>query len=180
MESIIYITQKHKDSRLRERLEMLNQNSDDKRLYLNFLITLNSKYALIKYAELLKETMKASDMPKNSGLDSTIEAISTIQDISLLDDIDVLREILFLPDFQDREEFGLYNGLYKAYENLARADGVLVRSHLETVLKKDNISEEEKTFCNSVILDIETINKQKSDVAWTIDEILAFWKHKEA
>lgn len=180
MESIIYITQKHKDSRLRERLEMLNQNSNDKRLYLNFLITLNSKYALKKYVELLKETMKASDMPKNSGLDSTIEAISTVQDISLLDDIDALREILFLPDFQDREEFGLYNGLYKAYENLARADGVLVRSHLETVLKKDNISEEEKTFCNSVILDIETINKQKSDVAWTIDEILAFWKHKEA
>lgn len=179
MESIIYITQKHKDSRLRERLEMLNQNSNDERLYLNVLITSNSKYALIKYAELLKETMKASDMPKNSGLDSTIEAISTVQDISLLDDIDALREILFLPDFQDREEFGLYNGLYKAYENLARTDYVLVKNHLETALKKDDISEGEKTFCNSVISDIETINKQKSDVAWTIDKIHDFWKKRE-
>lgn len=179
IEGIICVTQKYKDYRLREKLEELNRNSNNKHMYLNTLIALNSKYALQKYAEIVKETMKASNMPDDSGLDSTIEAISTIQNIDLLDDIDHLREILFLPDFRDKKDFGLQNSLYKAYENLARTDYMLVKEHLETTLKKDDISESEKCFCNLLMMDIESINKQKTDTAWTIDRIHAFWKNHE-
>ena len=136
IESIICITRKHKDAQLRKRLETLNQNSSQKHIYLNTLIALNSKYGLQKYAEIVIETMKATNMLNGSGLDSIIEAISTVQEITLLDEIDLLREILFLPDFQDKEEFGLQNSLYKAYENLARNDYELVKDHLETALKK--------------------------------------------
>ena len=180
MESIICFTQKYKDYRLKERLETLNQNSSDRHIYLSPLITLNSKYALQKYAEIAIETMKACDMPDSSGPDPIIDAISRVQETSLIDEIALLREILFLPDFQDKNHFGLYNSLYRAYENLARVDYLLVKTHLETALKKENLSDEEKTFCNTLMIDIESINRQESDIAWTINKIHAFWKQHEA
>ena len=179
IESIIYTTQKYKDNRLKERLETMNRNSSNKHIYLNTLITLNSQYALQKYAEIVKDTMKASDMSDGTGIDSTIEAISTIQEINLLDEIGLLREILFMPSFQDKKEFGLQNSLYKAYENLARNNYDLVKAHLETALKQGEVSDSEKCFCNSLIMDIESINRQKSDVAWTINKIHMFWKEHE-
>ena len=179
IESIICITQKYKDTRLKERLEAINQNSSDKRIYLNTLITLNSKYALQKYAEIVFDTMNVSAMSDNSGIDSIIEAVSTVQEISLLEEIDLLREILFLPGFQDKKEFGLRNSLYKVYENLARNDYELVKDHLERALKNKAISDSEKSFCNSLLIDIEGINRQKTDIPWTIDKIRAFWKKRE-
>ena len=179
IESIICITQKYKDAQLRKRLETLNQNSSQKHIYLNTLIALNSKYGLQKYAEIVIETMKATNMLDGSGLDSIIEAISTVQEITLLDEIDLLREILFLPDFQDKKEFALQNSLYKAYENLARNDYELVKDHLETALKKEDVSDSEKSFCNNLIMDIEYSHRQKSDSAWTIEKILLFWKTHE-
>lgn len=179
IECIIHTTQKYKDNRLREKLETLNQHSSDKHIYLNTLIFLNSKYALRKYSEIIKETMRSSTLPDDSGIDSTIEAISTVQETILVDEIDLLREILFMANFKDKKDFGLYNSLYKAYENMARADYLLVKNHLETALKKENISDGEKNFCNTLMLDIERINKQKTDTAWTIAEIHTFWKAHE-
>ena len=178
IESIIYFTQKYKDSRLRERLEFLNQNSSNKYIYLDTLITLNSKYALQKYGEISKQTMKSS-VSSGSGSDSIIEAISTVHEIELLDDIDHLREILFIPYFDDKKNFSLQNSLYKAYENLAKCDYELVKNHLEIALKNSNISDNEKCFCNTLMLDIESTNEQNLDTAWTIEKIKAFLKKQD-
>ena len=180
IESIISTTQKYKDNRLKERLEYLSKHSGEENRYLSTLIMLNSKYALQQYIKIAGKAMKASENVSDSEwIDPQIEAISAVRETDLLDEIDQLRDLLFLPDFQDKEHFGLYNSLFKAYENMARANPILVKQHLVEALERETVSEDEKNFCNTLIVSIERTGKQKNDVAWTIDEIRSFWKaHK--
>ena len=81
---------------------------------------------------------------------------------------------MFTPGFNDKDSFGLQHSLYKAYENLAEIDYELVKKHLEDGLKNETITESDKCFCNTLLLDITNKQKRQRDRVWTIGEIKAF------
>ena len=174
MESIINLTLKYKDERLKVRLEELSRNSEDGQAYISTLIHLNSKYALQRYYEIISETMQSTDIKDDSCVDSTIEAISSVNDISLLDNLDALRILLFTPGFKDKDYFGLQNALYKAYQNMAEVNYALAKMHLEAALLREGISESDKCFCNTLILEIIHNQNRRKDMAWTIDQIKSY------
>ena len=174
LEVIINLTLKYRDPRLKDKLERLNQDSADGQAYLSTLIYLNSKYALHRYYEIISKTMQSTDIKDDSHIDSTLDAISVIKDVSLIDELDALRVLLFTPGFKDNDAFGLQNSLYKAYENLVEIDYELVKQHLEEGLKNHAITDSDKCFCNTVLLDITNKQKRQRDRVWTIGEIEAF------
>ena len=174
LEAIINLTMKYRDPRLKDKLEILNKVSEDGQAYLSTLIYLNSKYALHRYYEIISETMQSTNIKDESYIDSTLEAISVVKDTSLIDELDALRRLLFTPGFKDKDAFGLQHSLYKAYENLAEIDYELVKKHLERGLGNDTISESDKCFCNTVLLDITNKQKRQKDRAWTINEVQEF------
>ena len=131
-------------------------------------------YALHRYYEIISKTMQSTDIKDDSHIDSTLDAISVIKDVSLIDELDALRVLLFTPGFKDKDAFGLQNSLYKAYENLAEIDYELVKQHLEEGLKNNAITDSDKCFCNTVLLDITNKQKRQRDRVWTIGEIKAF------
>ena len=118
--------------------------------------------------------MQSTNIRDESYIDSTLEAISCIKDASLIDVLDALRILLFTPGFEDKEAFGLQHSLYKAYENLSEIDYELVKQHLEEGLKNGAITDSDKCFCNTVLLDINNKQKRQRDRVWTIGEIKAF------
>ena len=172
--AIINLTLKYRDARLKERLESINKESEDGQAYLSTLIYLNSKYALHRYYEIISKTMQSTNIKDDSYIDSTIEAISCIKDASLIDELNALRVLLFTPGFKDKDAFGLQHSLYKAYENLSEIDYELVKQHLEDGLKNEAITESDKCFCNTLLLDITNKQKRQRDRAWTINEIQIF------
>lgn len=174
LEAIINFTLKYRDTRLKDKLEILNKASEDGQAYLCTLIYLNSKYALHRYYEIISNTMQSTNIKDDSYVDSTLEAISVVKDISLIDELDFLRILLFTPGFKDKDAFGLQHSLYKAYENLSEIDYELVRRHLEEGLKNANITESDKCFCNTLILEITNKHKRQRDRAWTIHEIQTY------
>ena len=176
IESIISVTLKYKNERLRKRLEELCRESLDGRRFLATLITLSSKYGLQRYAEIIKCDMKATDIKDNTIIDTIIEAIGGVNDINLLDEIGDLQKILFLPGFEDRTHFGLRNAIYKAYQNMERNNEEKMREYIDALLQNPEISDDEKGFCNSLLLDFEYAHNQREDVAWSIDEVKEFMK----
>lgn len=179
LNSIISLTQQYDDERLRQRLEDLNAKSENERDYLKVLIQMKSTKALRRYAEILKKEMRILSEESANNYDSIVDAIGKLADVHLLDELDSLKDILFLPGFQDVKIFGLYNALYKAYDNIARQDYPLVKCHLERALQNDNISEDEKSFCNTLLIELEQLQKANNDVPWTIEQIQDFWKNVE-
>lgn len=175
LDVIINLTLKYRDPRLKDRLEELSKASEDRQAYLSTLIYLNSKYALQRYNEIISKTMQSTNIKDDSYIDSTLEAISVIKDISLIDELDVLRVLLFTPGFKDKDAFGLHHSLYKAYENLAEIDYEVVKKHLEEGLGKENITESDKCFCNTLILEITNKEKRHKDRVWSIEEIQSYF-----
>ena len=175
LDVIINLTLKHRDPRLQERLEELSKDSEDRQAYLSTLIYLNSKYALQRYFEIISGTMQSTNIKDDSYIDSTLEAISIIKDISLIDELSSLRTLLFAPGFKDKDAFGLHHSLYKAYENLAEIDCEVVKGHLEEGVEKENITEAEKCFCNTLILEITNKQKRQKDQAWSIERVQSFF-----
>ena len=173
---IINLTLKYRDERLKNRLEILSKASEDGKDYISTLIRLNSRYALQRYYEIISKDMKSTDIENDSYVDSTIEAISSVNDATLIDVLGALRVLLFTPGFKDREHFGLQESLYKAYENISQVDYELVKEHLEEGLKNINRTEADKSFCNTLILDLTNKLKRQRDRAWTIREIQNFIK----
>ena len=171
LEEIIHLTQKYRDNRLKDKLEVLSKASESGQDYLSTLIYLNSKYALHRYYEIISSTMQSTNITERSYVDNTLEAISAVKDPLLIEELDALRMLLFTPGFKDKDAFGLYESLYKAYENMAEIDYELVKSHLKEGVEKENISDAEKCFCNTLLLEIVDKQKRQKDRAWSIEEI---------
>lgn len=173
MDNIINLTINYKDTRLKERMELISQKSEGD-VYLGYLISLNSKYALERYYEISRDSMKSTTSIEDECIDSVIESIGAITDISLLEIVGKLRALLFDPHFKDKKDFNLQNSLYKAYENLAKTDIDSVKKQLQEALQNPEISDSEKCFCNTLIIDIDSNYSQLSDYKWTVQEIKAF------
>ena len=174
LEHIISLTINHKDIRLKTRLEELSSMSPEDNLYIANLIFLNSKYGLEAYLKTCKKTMKSTSIPHTSRIDSVLETICVISDVALLDTLGELRILLYTDGFEDLDSFGLNNSLYKAYQNLSIYDFDSVKEHLNEALSNPDICDGEKSFCNMLLRDIQNMNDQKNDVAWSIEDIKKF------
>ena len=51
-----------------------------------------------------------------------------------------------------------------------------VKEHLESSLAKSKICENEKCFCNSILIEIAHDKNTSDDVAWKIEEVISFCK----
>lgn len=174
LKCIIDSTINYYDARLTEKLEKANEKSDEPCKYLSSLITLQSSYGLKKYYELSKEKMTLPDITDNNSISSITEKISGISKVELLPVIGDLQELLFTPGFVDKDSFGLWNSLHNALRNISHYNYDDVKKHLETSLTKNNICENEKSFCNSVLIEIAHDRNTSNDVAWDIGKVICF------
>lgn len=178
LDEIVSLTREYKDERLIKRLESVNRKSKDGKKYLKTLVYLGSKYGFRRYYETIKSAMKSNVEIEESFIDSVPDIISCINDIDLLDIINDLRKLLFSEGFVDDDYYNLFNGLYNAYSNMAKKNYATIKKCLEEALENKGISDNEKSFCNTLLKTIDNSFYQSKNKAWTVSEIKEFWnKH---
>ena len=97
-------------------------------------------------------------------------------DVELLPELLLLQELVFTEGFKDKSHFGLYNSIYHAYQNIAKANYEKVYTWLSERLTISTISPEEKCFCNTLLDEISQSHAMYIDKPWDIREITSFIK----
>lgn len=172
-EIIVQKTLEEKDSLLKMRLEELLREKPESFKYLYALIFLNSSAGFKQYVKITKEKMKPADDGKGLS-DSATEMLAHHSNIDSLSDFDELRKTLFSEGFKDREFFGLHNGLYRAYCNLANEDYEKTKAQLFDAAKSKDISDEEKSFCNILLKDITQRQNAVQKERWDFSGIKSY------
>ena len=161
---------------LKSKLESLNRDSENKTEYLSLLISMNSKYGLQVYYSEAKSKMEILGGTNAGDYSPLNEAISTVSDVELLPELLLLQELVFTEGFKDKSHFGLYNSIYHAYQNIAKANYEKVYTWLSERLTISTISPEEKCFCNTLLDEISQSHAMYIDKPWDIREITSFIK----
>ena len=161
---------------LKSKLESLNRDSENKTEYLSLLISMNSKYGLQVYYSEAKSKMEILGGTNAGDYSPLNEAISTVSDVELLPELLLLQELVFTEGFKDKSHFGLYNSIYHAYQNIAKANYEKVYTWLSERLTISTISHEEKCFCNTLLDEISQSYAMYIDKPWDIREITSFIK----
>ncbi len=178
LKCIVDVTKKYRDIRLIKMLEEVNESSDDKTKFLLELISMQSKKGLQVYYELSKQKMSIIDYSSKNNILEITEAISGIKSPELMPELSQLQQLVFLPEFKDGESFGLRNSLSKAFFNIAKDNYEDVKQYINGVLRKQDILEEEKCFCNSLMEEITLQQNSVMDFAWSLAEVKNFFlKH---
>lgn len=176
LKCIIDSTINFSDARLTKKLEEVNDKSEDPHNHLSSLIFLQSSYGLKKYYELAKERMTLPDFTDSNSISTMTERISEISKVELLPILGDLQDLLFTPGFVDKDTFGLWNSLHNAFRKMSHDNYDEVKEHLESSLAKSKICENEKCFCNSILIEIAHDKNTSDDVAWKIEEVISFCK----
>ena len=174
LKCIIDSTINFSDARLTKKLEEVNDKSEDPHNHLSSLIFLQSSYGLKKYYELAKEGMTLPDFTDSNSISTMTERISEISKVDLLPILGDLQELLFTTGFVDKDTFGLWNSLHNALRKIAHDNYDEVKEHLEGSLTKSIICENEKCFCNSILIEIAHDKNTSDDVAWKIEDVISF------
>lgn len=177
LNALIQTTMADTNIRLVEKLENHNSKSPDKTTFLIPLINMQSEYALQLYYTLAKEKMTLPDYNVDSS--EITDAISNVKSIDLLPNLLQLKDLIFLKGFKDKENFGLRSSLWKSFRNISDNSPDHVIDKLQECLQKPDISDDEKSFCNSVIAEIESSKKYRADKAWNLREIKKFLKEHD-
>ena len=174
LKCIVDSTINFSDARLTKKLEEVNDKSEDPHNHLSSLIFLQSSYGLKKYYELAKEGMTLPDFTDSNSISTMTERISEISKVDLLPVLGDLQDLLFTPGFVDKDTFGLWNSLHNALRKMAHDNYDEVKEHLEGSLAKSIICEDEKCFCNSILIEIAHDKNTSDDVAWKIEDVISF------
>lgn len=174
LKCIIECTINHRDPQLIEKLEEINRDSTDPLTYLPQLVFLKSSYGLQKYYELAKQNMTLPDFSSKHGISPITEKISEISEAEHMPILAKLQSLLFLPEFVDKDAFGLWNSLHNAFRKIAHNDYNEVKKHLENSLQHCDLSDEERCFCNSILEEILRDQNTANDIAWKMDEVIGF------
>lgn len=177
LNALIQTTMADNNIKLVEKLELHNSKSPDKTTFLIPLINMQSNYALQLYYTLAKEKMTLPDY--NVDFSEITDAISNVKSIDLLPNLLQLKDLIFLKGFKDKENFGLRSSLWKSFRNISDNNPDHVIDKLQECLQKPDISDDEKSFCNSVIAEIESSKKYRADKAWNLREIKKFLKEHD-
>lgn len=179
-ELLIYLACKLKteNENLVSQLTMRNKSSTNHVAFLAELINLNNKYGLETYIELANKANSLPDFPTDSSrIPEITEAIGKINDISLIHYIAKLLEICYSEGFKDYPCFGLRGSLQKAINNLIQVDSASVKKMLVLLINRHPDNNDLKSTCYWYLSDIEKILHATSDLAWSINETLAFYEH---
>lgn len=174
LKCIVECTINYRDPQLVEKLEEINRDSTDPLTYLPQLVFLKSSYGLQKYYELAKQNMTLPDFSSKHGISPITEKISEISEAEHMPILAKLQSLLFLPEFVDKDAFGLWNSLHNAFRKIAHNDYNEVKKHLENSLQHCDLSDEERCFCNSILEEILRDQNTANDIAWKMDEVIGF------
>lgn len=179
-ELLIYLASKMKSENENLVSEMIkrNKSSANHMEFLAELIKLNNSYGLETYIELVEEANSIPDFHTDSGrIPEITETIGEVNDISLIHYIAKLMEICYSEGFKDNQDFGLRRGLKNAIYSLIQVDKVSVKEMLLDLTDLHTDNNDLKSICYWYLNDIEKILHATSDLAWSIDETLAFYEH---
>ena len=176
---LVYATRDIQNSRLVEKLEAKNAESSDRTLYLPQLIRMQSKEALKTLCELLEGKMSVIRCRSDESTETITRDLEAIHDPSLLSELARLQAIRFKPEFQDNGFFTMYEGLRRAFVNIAQNDYQAVIAHLKSSSAEATPGSDEQFFCNSLLDDLRQTNATNLDNAWSLRDIKRYFKqHK--
>lgn len=120
--------------------------------------------------------MTLPDYTEKNNICSLTERISIVDDANTVPILAKLQQVLFTQEFKDKDTFGLWNSLYNAFRKISQNNYEVVKCHLESSLGNPDIPSEEICFCNSLLEDISQDQNKANDVAWKIENVVAFYK----
>ena len=176
LNQIVCATKQHKDKRLIERIEEENKKSDNGLKFLLDLIVLGSHYGVRRYIDLCRTKMSIPDYTDDNTISQITEAISGLQAVDFLDELSEMRKLVYTPGFRDKNSFGLSNSIYRAYQNVQQGEFEPVQRRLTDAIQEEQMCDEEKSFCNAILRDLQEACNRMNDRSWSIEEVLLFWK----
>ncbi|WP_312650286.1 NACHT domain-containing protein [Aminipila sp.] len=173
---IVNKCQSEKNGLLICRMQEENSKSEDGKMYLQELISIDSLFGLKKYYNLAIENNRIPDYPDEEGTIPVITGeISKVKDFESLELVMKLSELVTKNDFIDLDSWGLYNSLCGAIKNIASNGNALkVKIALEKLANASIGREKLATFCYGNIESIRTDLHSQLSSSWSIAEVKSF------
>ncbi len=116
------------------------KKTDDKIIYLKYLVKSGNLNGLEKYYNLLKKQMSCVDL-KNCYQNTIKDALSQVENINCLDIISKIYLLTYSPNFKDNKFKNIYSGCKEAFIKIALSN-IQQNSHLVVIKKLQDIIDE--------------------------------------
>lgn len=170
------------NSNMVEAMVLLNKRSGDNMLFLEELISNNSKYGVQKYIELLEKNNGIPDYNETNleqGFGKYIsitDSISKIYDITLLPEIKRMMSIAYSLGFKDNCFDGLKDNLLSTILKLGHKDDKVVIEMLEDIISENRTNSELQRICYTLIDKIIEYRRHIKSECWSFDDIFRIIK----
>ena len=158
--------------KLENSLININKKSENGLDELEYLLTMNSEYAVNKYLKLCKDLNRIPDYSKDeSAYLSVTESLSEINDIKLLPQIEELLILCYSKDFKDNGAFGLGHSVCNVIKNFAIKYHQKIENMLNEVVLNNKDNPDLKFACNYCLQSINYSYYQASDKPFSEEQI---------
>ncbi len=139
------------------------KKTDDKIIYLKYLVKSGNLNGLEKYYNLLKKQMCCVDL-KNCYQNTIKDALSQVDNINCLDIISKIYLLTYSPNFKDNKFESIYSGCKEAFIKIALSN-IQQNSHLVVIKKLQDIIDE-NTDINNIGFTYYIIDEIKTKVCF--------------
>lgn len=139
------------------------KKTDDKIIYLKYLVKSGNLNGLEKYYNLLKKQMCCVDL-KNCYQNTIKDALSQVDNINCLDIISKIYLLTYSPNFKDNKFESIYSGCKEAFIKIALSN-IQQNSHLVVIKKLQDIIDE-NTDINNIGFTYYIIDEIKTRVCF--------------
>lgn len=139
------------------------KKTDDKIIYLKYLVKSGNLNGLEKYYNLLKKQMCCVDL-KNCYQNTIKDALSRVDNINCLDIISKIYLLTYSPNFKDNKFESIYSGCKEAFIKIALSN-IQQNSHLVVIKKLQDIIDE-NTDINNIGFTYYIIDEIKTKVCF--------------
>lgn len=139
------------------------KKTDDKIIYLKYLVKSGNLNGLEKYYNLLKRQMCCVDL-KNCYQNTIKDALSQVDNINCLDIISKIYLLTYSPNFKDNKFESIYSGCKEAFIKIALSN-IQQNSHLVVIKKLQDIIDE-NTDINNIGFTYYIIDEIKTKVCF--------------
>ena len=167
-----YLVQKYAKlgySRMEGILVTESKKNNDSLEYLTELISMNSKYGVAKFIEIMKSTNTIPGNSESYSQHELMSVIGEIDDIDLLPQIEEMIDIKFSGKFDDSDYFSIYGYLNSALKKLAEVDYKKVSKLVIRKIENNADNLEMISFLNYLREHIDSIYYQDKKVVYTIE-----------
>lgn len=176
IEAMIFLTSNKCVPRFVQKLEILNEKSENRTKYLKVLINMQSEYALKEYYRIISTNLAIPELIEG-GPHVTFE-LRNISSINLLPTLIQIKDTLFEDGFKDKRSFGARDAAFQAFLNIASKDSILVRDSIRKCLEADGIKDEDKEYCYVLLERIDGMLERKDDVPWELSRVKIWLNQK--